>query len=130
MMNNPYNRYIEQGVMTASPIDLVIMLYDGCIKNLKLAKMHHEEGKQEEVKQCVLKAQDIITELVMSLNLNYEIAKQLMSLYEFMLLSMIRFLGDKNIDHIMPLIDMLSELRDTWMQVAKANRSSQYIVEE
>lgn len=130
MMNNPYNRYIEQGVMTASPIDLVIMLYDGCIKNLKLAKMHHEEGKQEEVKQCVLKAQDIITELVMSLNLNYEIAKQLMSLYEFMLLSMIRFLGDKNIDHIMPLIDMLSELRDTWVQVAKANRSSQYIVEE
>lgn len=116
--------------MTASPIDLVIMLYDGCIKNLKLAKISLEEKDMEQLNKHMQKAQDIITELVMSLNLNYDIAKQLMSLYEYMLLEMIRFFSDRDVSRLLPVIDMLSELRDTWAQVAKANRSSQYIIQE
>ncbi len=47
MATNPYAQYKQQGVLTASPTELVVMLYEGCIKQLKLAKIHIESKNME-----------------------------------------------------------------------------------
>ena len=47
MINNPYNQYKQLSIMTASPGDLTLMLYDGCIKQMKLAKKYINEKNMQ-----------------------------------------------------------------------------------
>ena len=82
--------YKETRVKTASQGSLIIMLYDEGIKNITLALEGMPDGKIEaenieRIHQYILKAQDIITELMASLNMDDggEIAENLLSLYSF-----------------------------------------------
>lgn len=114
-----YQRYKEQEVSTANPVGLVVMLYNACIKRLKLAQMSLDRKDFAETNTHLKRAQDIIAELVASLDLRYQIAKDLMSLYDFMLREMARINITKDGKDIEPLVEMLSGLRDTWVQVGK-----------
>ncbi len=114
-----YQRYKEQEVSTANPVGLVVMLYNACIKRLKLAQMSLDKKDFSETNTHLKRAQDIISELVASLDLRYQIAKDLMSLYDFMLREIAKINITKNGEDIEPLVEMLSGLRDTWVQVGK-----------
>ncbi len=85
MRNNPYKQYQKQGVLTANPGELIVMLYDACIKNMKLAEIFVGEKNYEGANKAYIKAQDIMTELVSSLNYDYEIAEQLLRIYDFVI---------------------------------------------
>jgi flagellar protein FliS len=84
-MNNAFRTYKQQGVLTANPLELVVMLYDGGIKQLKIASIAIEEKEYEQANNAMQKAQRIIMELMNSLDLRFPIAKELMMLYEFMM---------------------------------------------
>jgi len=114
-----YQRYKEQEVSTANPVGLVVMLYNACIKRLKLAQMSLDRKDFAETNTHLKRAQDIISELVSSLDLRYQIAKDLMSLYDFMLREIARINMAKDGKDLEPLVEMLSGLRDTWVQVGK-----------
>lgn len=116
---NPYEEYRKQGVLMANPLELIIMLYNGCIKKLKLAKMAIQEKKYETANSNFHKAQNIIMELIMSLDLNYEISKELLTLYEYIHRRIIEVNIAKDENAIDPLIEILSNLCDTWTQVEK-----------
>jgi len=116
--------YRNTQVMTASPMELIIMLYDECIRALNKAEDAFEiEGPEylQEVNNNLLHAQDIITELAVSLDMDKggEIAFNLQRLYEFM----VNHLGDANVKKdVAPVIEvreLMKELRETWQQVAK-----------
>ena len=119
---NPYEKYRQQGVMVANPVELIIMLYDGCIKQLKLAKIGIEENNIEDTNTALKKAQDIISELIMSLDFHYPIAEELMRLYDFLLTSMMEVNISKNAESIPPLVNILAELRKSWSQVLKESK--------
>ena len=123
MVTNPYREYKKQDIMMSNPLDLIVMLYTGCIKQLKLAKGAIENKKIEEANMGLQKAQNILTELTASLDFNYEIADDLARLYDFMLNEMIRINIKKDATTIDPLIDMLSKLRDSWVQVQREIRT-------
>ena len=127
---NPYEQYKQQGVMTASPAELVVMLYDGCIKQLKLACLAINEKNFENTNKNLQKAQAIILELVNSLDFHYPISKDLMNLYDFMLRQFIEINIHKDEEKIKRIIDMLLSLREAWSQAQKMQKTSCYGVME
>lgn len=113
------NLYKSNEVLTASKKKLVIMLYDGAAKNLKLAKLAIEDKKIERVNMLIIKTQNILVELMSTLNFEDggEIANNLMSLYEYMYQKTIRANIDKNSEILDEVIGYLQELSDTWSQI-------------
>jgi len=126
---NAYQRYKEQDVTMASPMTLIVMLYNGCIKRLKLAQIAIDQKKCEEVNDHLKKAQDMISELVNSLDFQYEISNELLALYDFMLREILKANASKDRDTLDPVIHMLSSLRDAWTQVEKTCRLPFELVE-
>lgn len=124
MTANAYQKYKEQEVGTANPAALIVMLYNGCIKQLKLAQIEIDRKNYEGVNTHIKKAQDILAELINSLDFKYPIAKDLMALYEFILHETMMINASKNKEKIDPLIRILTSLRDAWVQVEKKCRPS------
>lgn len=110
--------------MTASPCELVVMLYDGCIKNLRIANLAIEEKDLERANSSLIRAQEIISELITSLDFNYKLADNLLSIYEFCLHTMAEINMNKDKTMIQPIIDILADLREAWAEVARSSRGT------
>lgn len=119
---NPYEKYKQQDVLMANPVELIIMLYDGCIKQLKLSKIAIQDAKMENVNVCLQKAQDIIMELIMSLDLHYEMASELLKIYEFIIDEIVDINISKNETKIDPIVEILNDLKKSWQHVLKESK--------
>jgi flagellar protein FliS len=119
---NPLRSYKETQIKTATPGKLILMMYDGAIKNLNqaLQDMDNEHRRYDSISNSLIKAQDIIAELMISLDFERggEIAKNLFGLYVFMN----RRLLDGNIKKDKAPLEevktLLIELRGAWAEVA------------
>jgi len=119
---NPLRSYKETQIKTATPGKLILMMYDGAIKNLNqaLQDMDDEHQRYDSISNSLIKAQDIIAELMISLDFERggEIAKNLFGLYVFMN----RRLLDGNIKKDKAPLEevrtLLMELRGAWAEVA------------
>jgi flagellar secretion chaperone FliS len=125
-VNNPYNSYQQNSVTTASPGELTLMLYNGCLKFVNLAKNGIENKDIESKNTNILKAQKIIQELMVTLNMDLEVSQNMMSLYEYINHRLIEanIKNDVAILHEVELFVM--EFRDTWKQVIQLNRQRQH----
>ncbi|MDW7674420.1 MAG: flagellar export chaperone FliS [Bacillota bacterium] len=121
-LNNPYQQYQQNNVYTATPGELTLMLYNGAIKFLKQAKVAIEEKNIEEANNKICRVQDILAELMSSLNMDIEISNNLYALYDFMNNRLIEANIKKESKMIDEVEGMLVELRDTWKEVIKINR--------
>jgi flagellar secretion chaperone FliS len=118
-MVNPYEVYQKNQVSTAKPEELTLMLYNGAIKFLQQSKMAIENKDLAKANTLIMKTQDIITELLVTLNMDYAISNSLASLYEYMKQKLIEANMKKDIETIDEVIGMLQELRTTWQQAMK-----------
>ena len=120
-MNQAYarNAYQNNQVTVAPQKKLIIMLYDGAIKNLKLAVMAINAKEIEETNTLLIKAQNIISEFMITLDFEQggDIATSLYSLYEYMYNTLIRANIEKDTKKVQEVIKYLEELRDTWNQI-------------
>jgi flagellar secretion chaperone FliS len=123
---NPYQSYKQNSVNTASPGELTLMLYNGCLKFIHQAKKGISEKNIQDKNNSILRAQDIIRELMVTLNPDIEVGKQMMSMYDYML----RRLVEANIKNDLEILDevegLVTEFRDTWKQVIQINRQKQF----
>lgn len=121
-VSNPYQAYQQNSVYTASPGELTLMLYNGCLKFIHIAKIGISEKDFEKRNTYIQKAQDIIRELMVTLNEDMEISKQLMPLYDYLY----RRLIEANVKNDAAILDevegFVTEFRDTWKQVILINR--------
>ena len=127
MLNSrPQDAYRKQDVMTATAENIVVMLYDALKKNIILGRKGIAKKDVEAAHKHLVKAQQIVTELVSSLNMNYEISEGLLSIYEFMIIN----LGDANIrKDAAPLeivIEMTDSLRSAWHEASQSSKGSLY----
>lgn len=128
MARDPGEEYLKQNVMTAGPAGLLAMLYDTCVKDLKLARISYEDNKDIlATNNYLLKAQQIINELISCLDMNMKISTDLLRIYEFMLREMREANINKDMARLEPLIPMLQSMRDTWQQVDGMQRKSMTI---
>ena len=123
---NAYNAYKQNSVTTASPGELTLMLYNGGIKFIGQAKKSIEAKNIEQRNYYIQRAQAIINELMSTLNMDIEISKQMLPLYEYM----DRRLTEANIKNDVAILDevegLVTEFRDTWKEVIKITRQQQY----
>lgn len=126
LQTNAYNAYKQNSVTTASPGELTLMLYNGCLKFLGKAKVAIEEKDIQQRNYYIQRAQAIIAELMSTLNMDIEISKQMLPLYEYMN----RRLIEANIKNDIAIIEevegLVTEFRDTWKEVIKITRQQQY----
>lgn len=119
---NPYEKYKENSVKTASPGEITLMLFEGCWKFLKKAKIALEEKNISESHNNLIKAQNIMIELMESLDFNYEISHNLFKVYEFVYNELIQINMTKDAKRIDPIIDIMYGYYDTWKEVIKKDR--------
>jgi len=132
---NVSSTYKETKVKTAGQGQLIVMLYDEAVKQLTKAvdlleldkKEKRDPGRIEQINKSVMKTEEIITELIVSLDFEQggDISKNLFSLYTWFN----RELVEANINHdiikIRTVKDMLFDLRNAWSAVANQTPKEQ-----
>lgn len=113
-MVNPYQQYKENAILTASPEELVLMLYNGIIRFIEEAKGAIEKKDYMAANNGIQRAQDIITELMLTLDMSYDISQNLYSLYDYMLRRLIDANVKKDVTILEEVKGFAIELRDTW----------------
>jgi flagellar protein FliS len=121
-VSNPYQRYREQVVYTMTPGQLIVLLYDEAIKNIKKAIIYIEEKKIAQAHNCIIKAEDIINALIDNLNMGYSISEDLFSLYDYMYRQLIQANIKKDSETLKEVLSMLTEFKNTWEEAEKAVR--------
>ncbi|MEL4024114.1 flagellar export chaperone FliS [Lysinibacillus endophyticus] len=124
--NSAFNAYKQNSVTTASPGELTLMLYNGCLKFLTKAKTAIDEKNIPEKNTNIQKAQAIISELMITLNMDVAISKQLYSLYDYMNRRLIEANIKSDTAIIDEVMELTTEFRDTWKQVIQITRQQQF----
>lgn len=130
--SNAYTAYQKTNVSTASQGRLVVLLYEGAIKQLTAALSYiNSDGKVipaniEKFGICIQKTQAIITELQVSLDMEKggEIAKNLMSLYLYFNEELVDASITKNRKKIEFVLNMMSQLVASWRVVANSTANA------
>ncbi len=118
---NPYDTYRETQVTTANQGKLIVMLYDGALRFLTIASENMASARTYDVANTnILKAQDIITELILSLNMKEggEIASNLFNLYMYFKKRLLDANIAKDPEILKPVMKNLLELRNAWEQIS------------
>lgn len=122
-MIDAYRQYQQNSIMLASPQKLVLMLYDGAVRFIKTAREAMLKRDFEGSNQNLIRAQDIISELNCSLDMNYDISKNLRSLYNFINEKLIEANIKKDVAILDEVEPLLEDLRQTWYEASKRMKS-------
>jgi len=125
-MNNPYAAYQQNSVTTASPGEVTLMLYNGCLKFIKQATLAIEDNNYQDKNTNIQKAQKIITELMITLNMDIEISQNMSVMYEYMNHRLTEANVKNDASILKEVEGLVVEFRDTWKQVIQMNRQQQH----
>ena len=118
---NRLNAYKETHIKTASGGKLIILIYDEAVRQLNYAIEILESGdpKLDTVSNAIIKTQDLITELMVSLDFEKggEIAGNLFSLYMFFNKQLMEANVKKDVDILKKVHSYVADLREAWQQV-------------
>ncbi|WP_182188051.1 flagellar export chaperone FliS [Pectinatus frisingensis] len=121
MQNASYTAeaYKRQQILTASPEMLTLMLYNGAVKFINEGIKHIGEEDCIKSNKVLIRAQNIIIELMSSLNMEYDIAKQLYPIYNYIYRILIEGNMKNDADKLEEAKKLVLQLRDTWAQAMK-----------
>jgi flagellar protein FliS len=123
MVNPAAEAYKRQQVMTATPEGLTLMLYNGCLKFITEGVNAIEQKDWETANANLIKAQNIISEFRVTLNMDYEISHQLLPLYNYAYDRLVEGNMKSDVSQVEEARTIISELRDAWMQAMKTARA-------
>jgi flagellar protein FliS len=129
---NAYSAYQKTNVSTASQGRLVVLLYEGAIKQLTMAMSYIDENNKinprdiEKYGICLQKVQAIITELQVSLDMEKggDIAKNLMALYVFFNEELVQASIAKDKGKLQSVWNMMNELAQSWKIIANSTANA------
>lgn len=120
-INNPYATYTNSKIMTASPAELTLMLYDGAIKFCNIAIVAIEKKDIEKAHNNIIKVENILVEFRTTLDHKYPVAQDFENVYVYL----IRRLHEANIKKDAKILEEvlthLRTMRDTWKEVMRIN---------
>ncbi len=114
---NPYAAYNNSKIMTASPAELTLMLYDGAIKFCNIAMAGIEEKNVEKAHNNIKKVEAIIAEFRSTLDHKYPVAEDFENVYSYLHDRLIMANIKKDPEILQEVLDHLRTMRDTWKQV-------------
>ncbi len=118
-MANGYQSYKNQSVMTMTPGEMLLLLYDELTKRLVRAEMALKKEDYALFDASVQRSVDIVQYLKDTLNFNYEISRELNTMYDFFLYELSRVSAGRKAEVIEELKPLVKELRDTFAEAAK-----------
>ncbi len=123
-VRNGYAAYQNNKVMTASPGELTLMLYEGMIKFTNIAIIGVEEHDIQQAHNNIIKTENIISELQSTLNYKYPVAKDFNNIYVYLKERLVQanFKKDKAI--LEECLEHERTLRDTWKEVMRLSKSN------
>ena len=122
MVNAAAEAYKRQQVMTATPEALTLMLYNGCLRFMTEGREAIEKKDYEQANTSLQKAQNIISEFRITLKMEYDIAKQLLPLYNYVYDRLVEANLKSDVTRIDEAKGIITELRDAWAQAMKKAR--------
>lgn len=114
--------YKTQQVLTASPEQLTLMLYNGAIRFIKESIQALNDNNFEQAHNKNIRAQDILKEFMCTLDMKYELSKNYYALYEYISFCLVQANIHKDPAQLEEAQGLLTELRDTWAQAMKLAR--------
>lgn len=121
-INNPYAQYAQNRILTASPAELTLMLYEGAIKFCNIAIMGVEQKNIQKAHDNIMKTERIIQEFQITLNHDYPVAADFDAVYTYL----IRRLHEANIKKDAAILEEvlghLRTMRDTWKEVMNLSK--------
>ena len=120
MNRDKIHHYRETQIKTASKGKLIVMLYDGIIGALDTAIEAIPLKRYDEANKAIQKAQDIIAELSVSLNMEAgEFSSKLFNIYSFLNMKLVDGNIKKDTEPVIFVRKMAASLRDAWNQIVK-----------
>ncbi len=111
--------YKEAAILTASPEQLVVMLYDGAIRFLRQGEMAMREGMVAQTNDRLQRAEAIIDELLSTLNMEAgDISQRLQSIYVFSRKLLVEARVERDPAKVGQVVTFLTDLREAWAQIA------------
>ncbi len=120
--NNPYAQYNNSKILTASPAELTLMLYEGAIKFCNIAIMGIEQKDVEKAHNNITKVQRIIDEFRSTLDHKYPVAEDFDRVYVYLLQRLFEANVKKDKEILEEVLTHLRSMRDTWKEVMRLNR--------
>lgn len=117
--NSGYSAYNTNRIMTATPAELTLMLYEGAIKFCNIAIMGVEEKDVEKAHNNIVKVENIIGEFIATLNHKYPVAEDFENIYNYLMDRLIEANMKKDKEILKEVLGYLREMRDTWKEVMK-----------
>ncbi len=124
---NMANVYKQQQIMTASPEELTLMLYNGAIRFVTESIQAIGQKDIERAHKKNMRAQDIVRELMSSTDTQYEISHDWLRLEEYILYRLVQGNIQKDVAQLEEAKKLLTEFRDTWVEVIKQVRQAKAV---
>lgn len=121
MIGNPYAKYQDSKILTASPAELTLMLYEGIIKftNIGITAIKNREFQKANLN--IMKAERIVDHLSATLNDKYPVAKDFQNIYSCIMQALISGNMKKDVAELERALEYSRMIRDTWKEVMKAS---------
>ncbi|CDA67768.1 MAG: flagellar export chaperone FliS [Lachnospiraceae bacterium] len=118
---NAYAQYSNNKVLTASPAELVLMLYDGAIKFCNIAVVAIDAKDIPKAHTNIIKAQKIIDHLRITLDMSYPVAQDFDNIYAYVAKRLVEANVSKDKEILEEVCTHLRSVRDTWKEVMRIN---------
>lgn len=119
---NAYSQYSNNKVMTASPAELVLMLYEGMIKFCNRAIEAVDNKEIEKAHINIVKMEKIVDHLRRTLDMKYPVANEFEKIYVYLYKQMVTANIRKDKEILEEILGHLHMLRDTWKTVMRTGR--------
>ena len=120
--NKGYNAYANNKILTASPAELALMLYEGAIKFCNIAVAGIEEHNIEKAHNNIQKVENILEEFQATLDHKYEVAKDFDHVYKYLMDRLVQANIKKDKAILEEVLEHLRTMRDTWKEVMQQNK--------
>lgn len=127
MVNKGYSTYNNSKILTASPAELTLMLYEGAIKFCNVAVMGIESNDLEKAHNGILRAERIISEFRITLDFKYEVSKDFDAVYVYIMDCLIEANLKKDKEKLEEALKHLRVMRDTWKEVMKLAKEQKVV---
>lgn len=121
MPKNAYSQYNNSKILTASPAELTLMLYEGAIKFCNIAILGLEQNDITKTNTNIIKVERIIEEFQITLNFKYEIANDFNNVYNYLMKRLREANIKKDKEILEEVLEHLRTMRDAWKEVMRLN---------
>ena len=121
-LTNGYAQYNNSKVMTASPAELTLMLYEEAIRFCNMAINGIEQKDIEKSHNNIVKAENIIDYLQATLDMKYPVAEHFNDIYNYLQQRLVQANLKKDVEILQEVCEHIRSVRDTWKEVMRINR--------